>query len=100
MWRGMVIVALLSGTVACGGMSKDEARRQVDQMLVLYKENRPKFVLQKRELETASSCSRATALRQAADDKIQAAAMSPDKDETTTLVKMELDQAEKTCLAK
>ncbi|MBN1959828.1 MAG: hypothetical protein JW841_02675 [Deltaproteobacteria bacterium] len=101
MWRGISIVLLFSGVLcSCGGISKEEAMRQVDQLIVLYEENRPKFVLQKSELEKASSCDRATALRQAADDKIRAASMSKESDDNLTKVQMELLQAEKNCQAK
>ncbi len=96
MWRGFVIAGLVAGAMGCGGMTKQEAQRQVDQMMVLYQENRPKFVLQKQELEQGN-CSRAAMLREAADDKVRAAAMSPERNETLTLVQMELAQAEKTC---
>jgi hypothetical protein len=100
MWRGLVITSLIAGTLGCGGLSKEEAKKQVDQLVVLYQENRPKFVEQKQAIEQASSCGRATALREAVDDKVHEQAMSPEKNETLTLVQMELQQAEKTCRAK
>jgi hypothetical protein len=103
--RFTVAVLLVSGAmgaISCGGnkLSKDAARQQLEQLLVLYKENKPKFVAQKQEMEQDKSCDRATAVREAMDEKAAAAAMSPDKDETITMVKMELEQAEKTCKAK
>ena len=100
MWRGMLMAAVTMAATACGGISKQEASRQVDQLVVLYQENRPQFVVQKQQLEQASSCSRTSALREAVDDKVRATAMSPDQNETVKLVKMELEQAEKTCRAK
>jgi hypothetical protein len=96
MFRTLVIAGLVLGAVGCGGgLSKQEAARQLDQMVVLYQENRIKFVAQKQELE--KDCGRATALRQAAADRTQQEAMSPQKNESLTLVSMELQQAEKTC---
>ncbi len=92
----LVVAGLVLGTIGCGGgLSKQEAGRQLDQMMVLYQENRIKFVAQKQELE--KDCGRATSLRQAADDRTKAEAMSPQKNETLTLVSMELKQAENTC---
>jgi hypothetical protein len=86
--------------LACGGMTREQAGREVDQLMVLYKENRPKFVVQKQEIEQAGSCDRAQMLRAAIDEKARAAAMSPADTETITLVQMELTQAEKNCLAR
>ncbi len=102
MLKGIVVAALAVGMFACGGskLSKDAARQQVDQLIALYEQNRPKFVMQKQEIEQDKSCDRATALRQAIDDKAREAAMSPTNTDTITLVKMELKQAEKTCRAK
>src|SRR4051812_40488874 len=99
MMRKIMLVGLLLS--ACGGgMTKEQAGREVDQMLALYKDNRPKFVVQKQEIEQASDCDRASQLKQAIDEKAQAAAMSPDSTDTITAVQMELTQAEKTCRAK
>lgn len=93
-----VVAALACGAISCGGMSREAARQQVDQLMVLYQENRPKFVLQKQEIER--DCGRATALREAVQEKDREQALSPEKNETLTLVKMELEQAEKTCLSR
>ncbi len=93
-----VLAAVALG--ACGGMSREAARREVQQLRTLYQENRPKFVVQKQEMIQAGSCGRAAALTAAADELVREAAMSPTKDDTMTLVKMELDQAEKECRAK
>ncbi len=96
MFRMLVVAGLVLGALGCGGgLSKQEAARQLDQMMVLYQENRIKFVAQKQELE--KDCGRASALRQAASDRTSQEAMSPQKNETLTLVSMELQQAEKTC---
>ncbi|MBI3178787.1 MAG: hypothetical protein HYZ27_03960 [Deltaproteobacteria bacterium] len=94
----LAVVAVSLG--ACGGMSREAARREVQQLTVLYQENRPKFVVQKQEMIQAKSCERATALRAAADELVKEAAMSPSKDDTLTLVQMELNQAAKECRAK
>ncbi len=96
MWRGLLISGLVAGAMGCGGMTKQEARKQVGQLVVLYQEDRNKFVLQKQELEQGN-CTRAVMLRQAANDQIREQAMSPASNETLTLVQMELAQAEKTC---
>jgi len=100
--RKLVAVGLLVvGAAGCGGaMGQSEARQQVSQLITLYKENRAKFVVQKQEIVQASSCSRATALRQAADSLVAEAAMSPDDATPVTMVQMELKQAEKDCFAK
>jgi len=99
MLRSLVVAGLVLGALGCGGgLSKQEAARQLDQMMVLYQENRIKFVAQKQELE--KDCGRASALRQAADDRTKAEAMSPQRNETLTLVGMELKQAEATCKAR
>jgi hypothetical protein len=96
MLRMLVVTGLVLGALGCGGgLSKQEAARQLDQMVVLYSENRIKFVAQKQELE--KDCGRASALRQAAADRTQQEAMSPQKNEALTLVSMELQQAEQTC---
>lgn len=99
MLRSILVVVL--GAVACGGgMTAEQATREVDQLVALFKENRPKFVVQKQELEQASDCDRARKLRAAMDDKARAAAMSPEDTQVITMVQMELSQAEKNCLAK
>jgi len=96
MLRVLMVAGLVLGALGCGGgLTKQEAARQLDQMLVLYQENRIKFVAQKQELE--KDCGRATALNQAAADRTRQESMSPQKNETLTLVSMELQQAEKTC---
>jgi hypothetical protein len=100
--RKIALVLVVVGAAACGGskMSKGEAQAQLDQLTTLYQENRPKFVSQKQEIVQADSCDRASALREAADDKAKAAAMSPENTDTITAVQMEMAQAEKDCLAK
>lgn len=85
------------GMVACGGYSQDQAKREVDQLTVLYSQNRTKFVVQKQEIEQGD-CDRATKLREAIDQKAKDAAMNPADDDTLTMVQMELTQAEKVCL--
>ncbi|MFC1610652.1 hypothetical protein ACFL6C_06825 [Myxococcota bacterium] len=81
-------------------LSPAEAEAQVKQLMTLYDQNKPKFVLQKQELEQAGDCGRATSLRHAIDKMASKAAMSPEDTEMITLVQMELQQAEKTCLDK
>lgn len=87
--------------VGCASsLTPAQAKQQVNQLITLYQENKPKFVVQKQEIQQADSCSRATALREAIDEIAQEAAMSPEPSETITLVQMELQQAEKACLDK
>ena len=93
-------VAMLAA--ACGGTratAKDPAA-ELRQLTVLYQQARAKFVVQKQEMIQAEDCDRATRLRQAADDAAAEAAMSPENTQTVTLMQMELQQAEKECLAK
>ncbi len=96
----LVAMALgLGYLVGCAStaLTPDAARTQVQQLMVLFQENKPKFVIQKQELEQASDCGRATSLREAVDGLVQEQALSPEKNETLTMVQMELTQAEKTC---
>lgn len=91
-------LALLAGCAS--SLTPAQAKQQVQQLMTLYQENKPKFVIQKQEIEQADSCNRATALREAVDGMVADAAMSPESNETLTVVQMELQQAEKTCLDK
>ncbi len=103
MWRGLVTAGLIAGAAACASapaMPREEAQRQLDQMLVLFQENRPKFVLQKQEIQQEKACTRAKGLRQAADDRVKAESMSPTRNENLTMVQMELVQAERACLSR
>lgn len=102
MVRILAATMIAAGFFGCGGpkLSKDAARQQLEQLMTLYQENRPKFVVQKQEIAQDADCSRATALREAADEKARAAAMSPENTQAVTMVQMELQQAEKACLAK
>lgn len=99
MLKVVTVVALVVGCVACGGYSREQAKREVDQLTVLYGENRPKFVVQKQEIEQGD-CDRATKLREVADANAKEAALNPADTETVTMVQMELTQAEKVCLAR
>ena len=93
--------ASLALFVGCAtSLTPAQAKAQVNQLITLYQENKPKFVVQKQELQQADSCSRATALREAIDEMAAEAGMSPEPSETITLVQMELQQAEKACLDK
>jgi hypothetical protein len=93
-------VGMLAACASTTQLTPAQADEQVKKLMVLYDENKPKFVVQKQELEQADDCGRATALRQAIDRIAQEAAMSPDDTQGITLVQMELQQAEKTCLEK
>jgi hypothetical protein len=91
-------LVLFAGCAAA--MTPAQAKSQVQQLITLYEENKPKFVVQKQEIQQAGSCDRATALRTAIDEMAAEAAMSPEPTETITMVQMELQQAEKACLDK
>ncbi len=99
-----IITAVLLSSfalVACGGQQRpgvpDDPKKELEMLMVLYKENRPKFVVQKEDM-IKGDCDRATRVRQAADDMVAEQSMMPEKNETLTLVQMELQQAEKACL--
>jgi hypothetical protein len=101
--KKIVALALcFGGLYGCSStaLAPDAAREQVKQLMVLFQENKPKFVLQKQELEQASDCGRATSLREAIDALVTEQALSPEKNETLTMVQMELSQAEKTCTSR
>jgi len=98
----LLIAATLVGAAGCGASKatgKDPAE-EVKQLMVLYRDARAKYVVQKQEIIQAESCDRATRLRQAVDKMADDAGMSPEPSEDVTLMKMELHQAEKDCLAK
>ncbi len=98
----LVLAVCIGAFAACSStkMSPDQAKAQVQQLMALYKENKPKFVVQKQEIQQADDCGRATALREAIDAIAAEAAMSPEDTESITMVQMELQQAEKGCLEK
>ncbi len=102
MKKFLVVAICLGAFAGCASnkLSPDAAREQVNQLMTLYKENKPKFVVQKQEIEQDKNCDRATALREAIDKIAKDAAMSPDNTADITAMQMELTQAEKTCLAK
>ena len=103
MKKALALGFAVSMICGCGGSTKlapDVARQQVSQLSTLYKENREKFILQKQELEQAKDCGRSESLVKAAEDMIKDAAMNPESNDTLTVVKMELDQADKTCRSK
>ena len=90
-------------TIACGtsqGLSPKAADEQLDKLIVLYEENRPKFVVQKQEMIQNADCARAQALRAAADRKMAQAAMSPEDSTLLTQVQMEMQQAASECAQK
>ena len=97
----LVVAASVALLASCASsLTPAQAKQQVQQLITLYEEAKPKFVVQKQELQQADSCDRATALREAIDAMAAEAAMSPEPSETITLVQMELQQAEKACLEK
>lgn len=104
MFKGiaMMVVVLGLGLSSCGGqqrpaLTEDQAKQEVQQLLVLYKEARAKFVLQKQKLEQANDCGRATALKQAAKRWEDQANMQPGDTQDITNLRMELEQAEQNC---
>lgn len=107
MGKKLVLTALVFGTAAacaaCSGpkaMGPDAARKHVEQLMVLYKEARTKFVIQKQEIIQADSCDRGTALKDAVVKMEEEANMSPQPSEDITKLRMELVEAEKLCLEK
>ena len=102
MQKILILAVCVGGFIGCTStrLSPDAAREQVNKLITLYKENKPKFVVQKQQLEQAEDCGRVTSLREAIDKIAEEAAMSPEDTEVITLVQMELQQAEKTCLQK
>ena len=105
--KKLVAVALFFGcagwVVACGGGQKPPTKDpavEVQQLMKLFDEARTKFVAQKQSLIKDEDCSRATRLRGAVDKMAEEAAMSTEKNETLTMVQMELQQAETGCLEK
>ena len=104
--KKLVAAALCLGAVgimACGGGQKPPTKDpalEVQQLMTLFDEARPKFVAQKQAMIADEDCSRATRLRTAIDKMAADAAMTTEKNETLTMVQMELQQAETGCLEK
>ena len=96
----LAIAGVAAGLGCGGGAAKKDPMAELKQLIVLYESARPKFVVQKQEMIQADSCDRATSVRQAADQLAADAAMSTENSETITKVQMEMQQAEKECLAK
>ena len=89
--------------IGCGGSQKPPTKdpaKEIQQLIKLYQEAKPKFVVQKQKMVQAEDCSRATRLRKEIDKLAEEAAMSTEDTEVITKVQMELQQAEKDCLAK
>ena len=101
LFAAAILLGCIGGLSACGGTKAARSpAEEVKQLINLYENARPKFVVQKQKMVQASSCSRATRLRQAIDSMAEDAAMSAANTDTITVVQMELQQAEKDCLAK
>ena len=103
MTRIIVASLFLIAVAGCGGSQKpptQDPKAEVQQLITLYNQARAKFVVQKEQLSNGSDCSRATRLRNAIDELAAEAAMSPEDTGEITAVQMELQQAEKDCLAK
>lgn len=101
MWSMSMVMGV--GLLGCGGKQQPATKdpmQEVQQLITLYEQARPKFVVQKQEMIQADDCGRATRLREAIDQMAADAAMSPEPSDTITKVQMELQQAEKECLAK
>lgn len=91
--------------MGCGSSPDPKAGRvnsgsELDQLLVLYEKNRPKFVIQKQKMIQAGSCRRATSLNRAAQDRVKAAEMRAENSDVLIAVQRELQQAEKECRKK
>ena len=96
MKTAFILVGLVLGLIT-GCASSPDPKPGLDQLLVLYKENRPKFVIQKIKMIQASSCRRAATLHREAKARVKAAEMSPENNDVLIAVQRELDQAEKEC---
>lgn len=101
MLRSISLAILVIGGIACAAkLTPDAAKAELKQLMTLYTDDRPKFVVQKQEIEQASDCSRAVALREAIDEMAKEAAMTPGDTMVITQVQMELVQAQQVCQAK
>lgn len=106
--RNLVVGVVFSvcsvvAVAACAGKQDPpppDPAQEVSQLIKLYQEARPKFVVQKQQMIQADDCDRATTLREAIDRMAADAAMSTEDTTVITQVQMELQQAEKECLAK
>ena len=99
----VLVVTSIAGLGACGGKQDPpppDPAQELSQLITLYQEARPKFVVQKQQMIQADDCSRATRLREAVDKMAADAAMSTEDTTVITQVQMELQQAEKDCQAK
>ncbi len=106
MKRTIVLVGLVFGFLAgCASApdsrpKKADRETELDQLMVLYKESRTKFVIQKQQMIQASSCKRVIGLHQVAKVRAKDAEMSPDSNVALIAVVRELAQAEKECRKK
>ncbi len=98
-----ICVVCAGWVIGCGGKQSPPAKdpdQEIQQLIKLYNEARPKFVVQKQIMIQDEDCSGATRLREAMDKIADEAAMSTEPAETIIKMQMEMKQAEKDCLAK
>lgn len=91
---------ILAACASTSAMSATEARRQVEQLMTLYREDRAKFVLQKQHLQESKECSDVSALRDAAKQWNDEVNMQPGDSSDNFKLYSELDQTEKACREK
>jgi hypothetical protein len=106
--NGMIIGSFMSGALfmlGCGGSQKpanneDQARKEMEQLIVLYKEDRPKFVVQLQQMEQEKGCARVTKMLKEINKMKEEADMKPGNSQDITIVQMEITEANKKCQAK
>lgn len=96
----VLILGLIVGCASSPEPPKISPATELDQLVVLYKQSRPKFVIQKQKMIQANTCNRATRLHNEAKSRIKAAEMSPETNNALIAVQRELAQAENECRKK
>ena len=84
----------------CSSAPKKDPMLELKQLITLYEQDRPKFVVQKQNIIQESGCGRANRLRAAADTLASEAAMQPGDSSTIVKIQMEMQQAQKECEAR
>jgi len=97
-----LVLGLITGCASSPNpkLGRGDTATELDQLLVLYEKNRPKFVIQKVKMIQASSCRRAATLHREAKARVKAAEMSSENNDVLIAVQRELDQTENECRKK
>ncbi|MCK5690298.1 hypothetical protein KAI87_13560 [Myxococcota bacterium] len=96
----LVVTGLLTTGCASTRLEPKVAEDTVQKMLVLYKENKSKYIMQKQELQKMEDCGKITSLREAIDKMVKDASLDPEDTTHLTIMQMEMKQAEEVCLKK